>query len=137
MSTSGNDPRGLGQIITEAIADLQRLVRQQIDLTVAELKDSTKAALRSSVLVITAITLFLVSALMLVVALGFGLAALGLPYWAAFLLDAGLFILAGLVLLVIAKNQASKVKMPRTAMDNLESSVNEVTESITRSKLIK
>lgn len=137
MSTTENDPRGLGLIITEAIADFQKLVRQQIDLTVAELKDSTKAALRSSVLVITAVTLFLVSALMIVVALGFGLAALGLPYWAAFLLDAGLFILAALVLLVIAKNQAAKVKMPTAAMDNIETSVNEVTESVTRSKLIK
>jgi hypothetical protein len=88
------------------------------------------------VLVITAITLFLVSSLMVVVALGFGLAALGLPYWAAFLLDALIFIVMGVVLLLIAKGNAKKVKLPTKSMDNLETSVNQITESITRSKLI-
>ncbi len=136
MTTQSEKPKGIGELITAAVADFQKLVRQQIDLTVAELKDSAKAALKSSVLVITAITLFLVSALMLVVALGFGLAALGLPYWLAFLLDGFIFILAGLVLLLIAKKQASKVKMPVKAMDNLEISVNQVTESVSRSKLV-
>ena len=136
MTIPNEKPKGLGELITAAVADVQRLVRQQIDLTVAEIKDSLKAALRSSVLVITAITLFLVASLMLVVALGFGLAALGLPYWLAFLLDGFIFIVAGLILLLIAKNQAAKVKMPVQAMDNLEASINQVTESVSRSKLV-
>jgi TRAP-type C4-dicarboxylate transport system permease small subunit len=136
MSTSGDTQKGIGELITSVIADIQKIIRQQIDLAVAETKDSAKAALRASVLVITAITLFLVASLMVVVALGFGLAALGLPYWAAFLLDALIFILIGLLLLFIASRNAKKVKLPTQSMDNLETSVNQITESITRSKLI-
>jgi L-asparagine transporter-like permease len=136
MNSSGENQKGIGELITSVIADIQKIIRQQIDLAVAETKDSAKAALRASVLVITAITLFLVSSLMVVVALGFGLAALGLPYWAAFLLDALIFIVMGVVLLLIAKGNAKKVKLPTNSMDNLETSVNQITESITRSKLI-
>jgi uncharacterized protein with PQ loop repeat len=136
MNSSGENQKGIGELITSVIADIQKIIRQQIDLAVAETKDSAKAALRASVLVITAITLFLVSSLMVVVALGFGLAALGLPYWAAFLLDALIFIVMGVVLLLIAKGNAKKVKLPTKSMDNLETSVNQITESITRSKLI-
>jgi TRAP-type C4-dicarboxylate transport system permease small subunit len=136
MSTSGDTQKGIGELITSVIADIQKIIRQQIDLAVAETKDSAKAALRASVLVITAITLFVVASLMVVVALGFGLAALGLPYWAAFLLDALIFILIGLLLLFIASRNAKKVKLPTQSMDNLETSVNKITESITRSKLI-
>jgi uncharacterized protein with PQ loop repeat len=136
MNSSGENQKGIGELITSVIADIQKIIRQQIDLAVAETKDSAKAALRASVLVITAITLFLVSSLMVVVALGFGLAALGLPYWAAFLLDALIFIFMGVVLLLIAKGNAKKVKLPTKSMDNLETSVNQITESITRSKLI-
>jgi uncharacterized protein with PQ loop repeat len=136
MNSSGENQKGIGELITSVIADIQKIIRQQIDLAVAETKDSAKAALRASVLVITAITLFLISSLMVVVALGFGLAALGLPYWAAFLLDALIFIVMGVVLLLIAKGNAKKVKLPTKSMDNLETSVNQITESITRSKLI-
>lgn len=136
MNSSGDNPKGIGELITSVIADIQKIIRQQIDLAVAETKDSAKAALRASVLVIVAITLFLISSLMVVVALGFGLAALGLPYWAAFLLDALIFIVMGVVLLLIAKSNAKKVKLPTKSMDNLETSVNQITESITRSKLI-
>lgn len=136
MNSSGDNPKGIGELITSVIADIQKIIRQQIDLAVAETKDSAKAALRASVLVIVAITLFLISSLMVVVALGFGLAALGLPYWAAFLLDALIFIVMGVVLLLIAKANAKKVKLPTKSMDNLETSVNQITESITRSKLI-
>jgi uncharacterized protein with PQ loop repeat len=136
MNSSSDNQKGIGELITSVIADIQKIIRQQIDLAVAETKDSAKAALRASVLVITAITLFLVSSLMVVVALGFGLAELGLPYWAAFLLDALIFIVLGVVLLLIAKGNAKKVKLPTKSMDNLETSVNKITESITRSKLI-
>ena len=43
-----------GELVTEAIADVQRLIRQSIDLAVAELKESGKRALFASIYVIAA-----------------------------------------------------------------------------------
>ena len=127
-----NGTKSFGVLITEAIADIQVLVRQSIQLAVLELKESGRRALMASLLVVIAITLFLVSGLLLVIALAFGFIALGLPAWLAFVVDALLFIAAGGVLLLIAKSNAEKVKAPTNAADSIETSINTITATVTK-----
>lgn len=127
-----NGTKSFGVLITEAIADIQVLVRQSIQLAVLELKESGRRALMASLLVVIAITLFLVSGLLLVIALAFGFIALGLPAWLAFVVDALLFITAGGVLLLIAKSNAEKVKAPTNAADSIETSINTITATVTK-----
>ncbi|MEY3278320.1 MAG: hypothetical protein RLZZ426_806 [Actinomycetota bacterium] len=122
----------LGQLISEAVADIQALIRQQIELTVAELKSSARHALMSSIFVILALVFLTISALLLIIALAFGFVALGLPAWLAFILDAVIFIVIAVVLLVFAKVNASKVKGPALAMQNAETSINSITTSLTK-----
>lgn len=122
----------LGQLISEAVADIQALIRQQIELTVAELKSSARHALLSSVFVIMAMVFLTISALLLIIALAFGFVALGVPTWLAFVIDAGIFILIAALLLIFAKVNATKVKGPKLAMENAETSINSITSSITK-----
>lgn len=124
------NPRSFGQLITDTVADFQRLVRQEIDLAVAELKVSGRNALMGSILLISALGVLSVAGLLIIVSIALGINALGVPLWLAFLLDALLFVLIAAVMLLIAKNKASKVKAPTRAADNLERAVNEITESI-------
>lgn len=121
-----------GELITQAVADIQTLVRQSIDLAVAELKESSRRALMSSIYVIAALLLFIVAGLLFVISLAFVLAALGVPTWLAFMLDALLFVIVAGVLLLLAKKNASKIKAPTAAADAAEKSINEITETITK-----
>jgi hypothetical protein len=121
-----------GELITQAVADIQTLVRQSIDLAVAELKESSRRALMSSIYVIAALLLLIVAGLLFVISLAFVLAALGVPTWLAFMLDALLFVVVAGVLLLLAKKNASKIKAPTAAADAAEKSINEITETITK-----
>jgi membrane protein implicated in regulation of membrane protease activity len=107
-------------------------VRQSIDLAVAELKESSRRALMSSIYVIAALLLLIVAGLLFVISLAFVLAALGVPTWLAFMLDALLFVVVAGVLLLLAKKNASKIKAPTAAADAAEKSINEITETITK-----
>ena len=65
-----------------------------------------------------------------IIAFGFGMAALGVPEWLAFLLLAGACILiAGLLLLLSGRN-AKKINGPRLALRSFERTNNAVAETI-------
>ncbi|MFM1787332.1 MAG: putative Actinobacterial Holin-X, holin superfamily, partial [Actinomycetota bacterium] len=95
-------PKRFGELVAQSIADIQTLIRNQIDLAVAELKESGRRALRSSIFLITALMFFLVSGLLFIIAIAYGLAEFGIPTWLAFVIDAGLFMLIGVILLFLA-----------------------------------
>lgn len=121
-----------GELVTEAIADVQTLVRQSIDLAVAELKESGKRALFASLYVVAALGLLSIAGLLIIISVAFVFVALGVPTWLAFILDALLFIAAAGVLLLLAKRNGQKVKAPTAAADAAEKSINQVTETLTR-----
>jgi uncharacterized membrane protein YqjE len=124
--------KSLGQIVVELIADIQVLVRQQIDLAVAELKESGRRLLRSSILLIAGLSILSISGLLVIISVAYGFVALGLPEWAAFLLDAGVFAAVAIVLLLMAKSNAAKVKAPSNAADEAQKSINEISEQLSR-----
>ena len=72
-------PKRFGELVAQSIADIQTLIRNQIDLAVAELKESGRRALRSSIFLITALGFFSLSGLLLVIAFAFGLTEFGFP----------------------------------------------------------
>ena len=123
--------RRFGEVLTEAIADLQTLVRQEIDLAVAELKVSGKNALMGSILLLGALFILSIAGLLVIISVALGIAALGVPMWLAFLIDALIFVLIAAVMLLIANSRASKVKAPTRAADNLQRAVNDITETVT------
>jgi hypothetical protein len=122
--------KGLGALFAGVIADLQSVIRNQIELAMAEIAQSVKRALRASVAFMFAMLLLVTSIFLLIIAFGFGMAALGVPEWLAFLLLAGACILiAGLLLLLSGRN-AKKINGPRLALRSFERTNNAVAETI-------
>ncbi len=128
-------PKRFGELVAQSIADIQSLIRNQIDLAVAELKESGRRALRSSIFLVTALGFFSISGLLLIIALAFGLTEFGIPTWLAFVIDAAVFMLIAIILLLLAKSNAKKVKAPTQAADSLEKSINSITAAVTRTDL--
>ena len=113
-TTGGADvpERTLGQLVADASRDLSAIVRSEVALAKAEVKAEVKTAGLGAAMFGAAALFGLVALVMLLIAAAFGLVALGLAGWAAFLVVAVvLLVLAGLLALV-GKSRLSKVTGP-------------------------
>ncbi len=90
------DDRSVGDLVSEAIGDLTRLVRYETDLAKAELLADVRRIGVSSALAATIVFTGFLMLVMLCFALAYGLQTLGVWDWASFLLvTAALLLLAG------------------------------------------
>lgn len=124
----------LGVLIATAIGQLQQIIRDQMQLAALEIKRSAMRALRSSVSFLAALFLLSIAVLLLVISFGFGLSALGIPTWLAFLILAGAFILIAGLLLLFAGRNAAKISGPTRAADATQTTINQIAESLGRAK---
>lgn len=129
-----DNEKRLGVLIATAIAQLQQIIRDQMELAALEIKRSVVRAVRSSVSFLAALFLLSLAVLLLIISFGFGLAALGVPTWLAFLILAGVFILIAGLLLLFAGRNASKIAGPTRAADATQATINQVAEAIARAK---
>jgi uncharacterized membrane protein YqjE len=87
--------QSLGDLVALAAKDVSQLIRYEIDLAKTELKgDATRVGIAVAGFGLAAFVGCLVLVL-LSIALAFGLVALGIYPWAAFLIVAGLYIVLG------------------------------------------
>ncbi len=98
---NGSEP-SVGDLVTQAVRDVTQLVRSELDLAKLELRDDIqRLGLAAALGGVVAFTGCLVLVL-LCIALAFGLVALGIYPWAAFLIVAGLCVLlAALAVLIV------------------------------------
>ena len=99
--TNGASEASIGELVSFAVKDVSRLVRCELDLAKLELKDDVRRlGIAGALLGIAAFVGCLVLVL-LCFAFAYGLIALGIWPWAAFLIVAGTcIVLAGLAVLV-------------------------------------
>src|SRR6478609_10189675 len=90
--------RSIGKLVADATEDLSTLVRGEIELAKIELKQTAVQAAAGSVMFIVAGTFAFLALIMLLIALAFGLIALGVWPWLAFLIVALLLIASGALL---------------------------------------
>ena len=96
------DEQSLGDLVALAAKDVSQLIRYEIDLAKTELKDDVqRVGLAAGLSGVAAFVACLVLVL-LSIALAFGLVALGIWAWAAFLIVAGVYILFAVLVLGIA-----------------------------------
>jgi putative superfamily III holin-X len=95
------EERTLGQLVSEASADLSELVRYEIALAKAEITDDLKrGAVGGGLFAVAGYFLFLMT-ITAVITIGYALVAAGLSAWLAFLIvTVGLLVIAGLLGLV-------------------------------------
>jgi len=124
--------RKVADLIKDIRGDVQLLVNDQIELAKSELTPSAKeAGIGGGML--GAAGYFGINALTLIyIAAALGLAALGLPYWAAFLIVAGVLLVLAAILALIGRSRLKKVKAPEKTIANAQALVNEVKGAVSR-----
>jgi len=108
-STPGDDP-SLGQLVSGAIADVQTLVKDQIELTKVQISRSAKEAGSSIGLLVGAGVLGLIGFIFLLVTAAYVL-NLWLPLWASFLIVSVVVLIVSAVLALLGKKRIDKAKM--------------------------
>jgi hypothetical protein len=102
MPEPAGDGQSLGDLVALAAKDVSQLIRYEIDLAKTELKgDVQRIGLAGALVGVAAFVACLVLVL-LSIALGFGLIALGIWAWAAFLIVSGVYVLFAALVLGIA-----------------------------------
>jgi uncharacterized membrane protein YqjE len=109
------DDRSVGDLVSEAISDITRLVRYETDLAKVELRaDLRRLGVSTALLAIAAFTGFLML-VMLCFAFAYGLQALGIWAWASYLLvTAALVLLAGLCAGIIVLKVRRMTRLRKT-----------------------
>ncbi len=121
--TDGTGEASVGELVSFAVKDMSRLVRCELELAKIELKaDVRRLGIAGSLLGVAAFVGCLVLVLVCF-AFAYGLIALGIWPWAAFLIVAGTCILlAGLAVLIgytKVKNLSGMSRTIRTVQDDL------------------
>ena len=107
-------------LIAAAVADLQKLIRAQVQLAKLELQQTTRDAAKTSILLVGALMMAATGGLFLLVTIAYVLVALGLPVWAGFgIVTLFLFIVAA-VLGLLGKKQSEKIKGPERTIAQIE-----------------
>jgi hypothetical protein len=129
MSSPNGTPRdgnrSLGQIVSSITEDLSALIRGEIALAKAEIKQSAQEAATGAGLIFGAIFLSTIAFIFLLVALAYGIATV-LPVWAGFLIVALLLLIITGILGYIARGRFQKVKGPERAQKQSEATREEL-----------
>lgn len=107
----GDSERSVGTVLTEIVGDLQGIVRAEVRLARAELKEDLTQAKRGTVLLAGGATVLVLALGLMLLALVYALATVW-PAWAAALTVAGLAGAAGAVLVSAGRKAFSAVALP-------------------------
>ena len=128
MSTPSITPtakpeRTLGQLVSDASRDLSAIVRAEVALAKAEVKVEAKtAALGGAMFAVAGVVAFL-ALILLLVAAAYGLVALGLSPWLAFLIVAVVLLVLAAVLALVGKSRLAKLKAPERTVRTAKETV--------------
>ena len=129
MINTTNDPstpptqRSIGELVQSIRDELLGVVHLEIDIAKTEAKSiAIKAGIAAAC---AAVLLFLLLSawVMLLFFFATGLEALGMPYWGAFLLIAGVFLLLSAIAGLIAFLVVKKIKAPTTTIETAQNAV--------------
>ncbi len=124
MSSPGAPERTLGQLVSDATADLSSILRGEIELAKVEVKNDAVNAGKGAGMFIGAAVLGLYAFGLLLLGAVWGLAQAGLGLWACFLIVAAVLLIIAAVLGLIGKRNVDKVQgKPARAIDNAQKTV--------------
>ncbi|MBE9403997.1 phage holin family protein [Brachybacterium sp. Marseille-Q2903] len=132
MINTTNDPstpptqRSIGELVQSIRDELLGVVHHEIDIAK---KEFTAIAIKAGIIAAcAAVLLFLLLSawVMLLFFAATGLEALGMPYWGAFLLIAGVFIVLSLIAGLVAFLVYKRIKAPTTTIETAQSAVGAV-----------
>src|SRR5262245_59616795 len=108
--------RTVGQLVAAASEDLSELVRYEIALAKAEIRDDVRRGAAAGGMVAGAGFLGLLATITAVITVGYALVAAGLSAWLAFLIVTGALLLLAGILVFIAIRLVKRIKPPERAI---------------------
>ena len=117
--TPGGDASIKG-LIAAAVADLQRLIRAQVQLAKLELQQTGREAAKTSIFLVGALVMAGTGGLFLLVTIAYVLVALGLPVWAGFGIVTLFLFIVGAILGLLGKKESAKIKGPERTIAQIE-----------------
>lgn len=103
------EDKSLGELVALASSNVSDLVRAEIDLAKMELKSDAKKAALGGVMFGVAGLIGGLIVILLSIAAAYGLVALGIWHWAAFLIVAALYLLLAVALIGIGYQRIRKI----------------------------
>ncbi|POM26480.1 hypothetical protein BTM25_08810 [Actinomadura rubteroloni] len=103
------EDKSLGDLVALASSNISGLVRAEMELAKLEIKNDAKKAALGSVMFAVAGLIGGLIVILLSIALAYGLVALGIWHWAAFLIVAGLYLLLAAGLIAIGYLRIRKI----------------------------
>ncbi len=119
IDTRNSDP-SIVELVRSAAADTTELVKQQIELTKAELQQTVKTAGSSFGLLAAGAAIVGMGAIFLLVTIAYVLVQLGLPTWAGFGIVTLFLFIVGAILLLVGRKRAKTVHGPERTVAALE-----------------
>jgi hypothetical protein len=135
MTTGNQTPeRTIGQLVSDASADLSAIVRGEIELAKTEISTSVSRAGKGGGMLAVAGVLALYMLGLLLLAAAWGLEAAGLPLWAGLLIVSGVLLLVIAVLALVGIKQLKKVQpKPVRAIEDAQATANTLKASFASS----
>lgn len=113
------DPSVRDLVLTVA-DNASTLISAQVELAKAEIRQSAQQAGAAFGLIAAAAALLGIGGIFLLVTIAYVLVQLGLPVWAGFGIVTAVLFIVGLILMLIGRGRAKKVKGPERAKAQLE-----------------
>ena len=113
----------LAALVTSASRDLSALVRDEVELAKAEIKDDVRHAGVGMGMFVGAAVLAFLASIVLSFAIAYALFALGLDRWLAFLIVGVVYLLVAGLLGFLGSKQVKRVKPPQETIDSTKRTV--------------
>jgi hypothetical protein len=125
MATAGRaaDEPTLAALVASASSDMSTLVRDEIALAKTEVKADVRAVAKGGGMIGAAGFLGFVAFILLSIAAAYGLVALGLDPWLAFLIVAVAYLLVAGLLALLARSALRKIKPPERTQRTVKETV--------------
>jgi hypothetical protein len=117
------EERTIGQLVAQASEDLSELVRYEIALAKAEIKNDVVRGATAGGMFGVAGYLGLLATVTLVIAAGFGLIKAGLAAWLAFLIVTGALLLLAAVLVLVGILLIKRIKPPERTIRSTKATI--------------
>jgi protein-S-isoprenylcysteine O-methyltransferase Ste14 len=118
---SGADQRPtLGALVADITSELSQLVRGEIELAKAEMRESARRGAMGAALIAVAVVLLAMVGVLFTWAAVYGLSETGLPLWACFLIVGAVYLLVAVLLSLIGANSLKKAKGPEQAVAEMQ-----------------
>ncbi|TDC42891.1 phage holin family protein [Actinomadura sp. KC345] len=104
------EDKSVGDLVGMASQNISNLIRAEMDLAKMELKADAKKAAVSSVMFTIAAVMGGIVVILLSISFAYGLVALGVWHWAAFLIVAIVYVALAIALMLIAKRLIKKIE---------------------------